>query len=69
MAFSTRGVDGAGGVVEDEDARVVEEGPGQGDPLALAAREREAPLADDGVVALREVLDELVGLGGPGGRL
>ena len=48
-----RGVDRRGGVVEDEDARVGEEGPGQGDALALAARQREAPLADDGVVARR----------------
>ncbi len=31
----------------------VSDGPGQGDALALTAREREAPLADDGVVARR----------------
>ena len=47
------GVDGAGGVVEDQDARVGHDGPGQGDALALAAREGQAPLADDGVVAAR----------------
>ena len=61
-----RGVDGAGGVVEDQDARVGEDGPGQGDPLALAAREGEAPLADDRVVAPRQLLDELVRPAPPG---
>ena len=47
-----RRVDRRGGVVEHQDARVGEDGPGQGDALALAAREGDAPLADDGVVAL-----------------
>ena len=46
------GVHGAGGVVEDEDAGVVEDGPGQRHPLALPARKGQAPLADDGVVAV-----------------
>ena len=45
-------VDRRGGVVEDQDPRVGEERPGQRDALALAARQREAPLADDGVVAV-----------------
>ena len=63
------GVDGAGGVVEDEDARIGHDGPGQGDPLALPARERQPALADDGVVAAGELEDELVGLGHPGRRL
>ena len=45
-------VDGAGGLVEDQDGRVAEHGPGQGDPLPLAAGEAVAALADDGVVAL-----------------
>ena len=47
------GVDGRGGVVEDEDAGVGQQGPGQGDALALPAREREAALADHGLVAER----------------
>ena len=56
------------GVVEDEDARVHDERPRDGDALALAAAEREAALADDGVVALGEGFDELVGLRGLGRR-
>ena len=46
-------VDGAGGVVEDQDGRVDQQGAGDGDPLALAARERVAALADHGLVARR----------------
>ncbi len=61
-----RGVDGARRVVEDEHPGVVEQGAGQGDALALPAGEREAALADAGVVALGEVADELVGLRGRG---
>ena len=52
------GVDRRGRVVEHEHARVGEHGTGDGDALALAAREREAALADDGVVAVGERLDE-----------
>ena len=48
-------VDGAGGVVEDQDRRVDEQGPGDGDALALAAREGVAPLADHGVVAVGQL--------------
>ena len=58
-----RGVDGRGGVVEHEDARVGDDGPGQGDALALAARQREAALADDGVVAVGQLVDEPLGAG------
>ena len=62
-------VDGAGGVVEDQDRRVDQQGAGDGDALALAARERVAALADHGVVAVVEGGDEPVGAGGPGGGL
>ena len=48
-------VDGAGGVVEHEDRRVDQQRAGDGDALALAARERVAALADDGVVALGQL--------------
>ncbi len=60
-----RRVDRCGRVVEDEDARVDREGPRDRDPLPLPARERDAALADDGVVALRQPLDELVRLREP----
>ena len=56
-------VDGAGAVVQDQDARVGQEGAGDGDALALPARERHAALADLGLVAVAEAHDELVRLG------
>ena len=62
-------VDGAGGVVEHQDRRVDEQGAGDGDALALAARQRVAALAHHGVVAVGQLPDELVGPGGRGGRL
>lgn len=43
------GVDGGGGVVEEEQPGVGEEGAGQRDALALAAGEGEALFADAGV--------------------
>lgn len=57
------GVDHAGGFIEDEDRGVAEDGAGDGEALALPAREREALLGDGGVVTLREGDDELVGAG------
>src|SRR5581483_6132652 len=54
-------VDGARRLVEDEDARVGEERPREGDELALAEREPEAALAELRVVAVLELLDELLG--------
>ena len=45
-------VDLAGGLVEDQDRRVAEDRPGQGDPLPLAAGEPAAERADDRLVAL-----------------
>ena len=60
-------VDGAGGVVEQEDGRVDEQGAGDGDPLTLATRQGVAPLSDHGVIALGEPRDEPVGIGCRGG--
>src|SRR5581483_9792390 len=57
-----RGVDGRGRVVEDQDPRVDGKRAGDREPLALAAGERDPALADDGVVALRQLLDEIVRL-------
>ena len=48
-------VDLAGGFVEDQDRRVAEDRPGQGDPLPLAAGEAAAHRADDRVVAVGQV--------------
>ena len=58
-----RAVDGAGRVVENQDARVGEQGAGDGQALALAAGEGHAALADHRVVAILEAHDEVVGLG------
>ena len=54
------GVDRAGGVVEHEDPRVAQQCPGKGDPLALSARQGEAPFTDDCLIAAGKLLDELV---------
>ena len=56
-------------LVEDQDARVGEDRARDRDPLALAARELHAALADDGVVALLEPADELVAVRDAAGRL
>lgn len=55
-------VDARGGIVEDEDARVHDEGAGDRQALALTAREREVAFADHRVVAVGQRGDELVRL-------
>jgi hypothetical protein len=56
-------VERRGGLVQDEDGRVLEDGAGDGHALALAARQARATVAHDGVVAVRQRLDEVVGVG------
>ena len=56
-------VNGRGAVVQDQEPRVDEERPGYGDTLPLTAREPDAPLSDDGVVAVRKPPNKPVGLG------
>ena len=63
------GIDRARGVVEDQDSRVAQQRPGQGDALALATRQGEAAFAYHGAVTLGQVADEAVGLGGACRRL
>ena len=46
------GVERAGGLVENQDDRVLQDGPGNGDALALPAGELDAALADHRAVAL-----------------
>src|SRR3712207_9246340 len=53
----------------DEDARVGEQGARDRDALALAAGERQAALADAGVVAVRQLGDEPRRLGALGRAL
>src|SRR6266576_3444582 len=61
------GVERRGGLVQDEDGRVLEERTGDGEALLLAAGEPEAPLTDLGLVAPRQPCDELAGEREPGG--
>ena len=59
------GVDARQCLVQHQDRRVLEDGAGDGDALALAAREAHAALAHHGVVAFRQSGDELVDVGRP----
>ena len=59
------GVDAAGRLVQDQDAGIGQDRPGEGDELALALAQPTAARAKFGVVALRQALDELVGVHGP----
>ncbi len=61
-------VNGAGRVVQDQDARVGEQRAGDRDPLALAARQRHPALPDAGLIAVGKPGDKVVGLGGFGCR-
>ena len=51
-------VDRRGGVVEQQQPGPTEQGPCQGEPLALASRQRDATLAEDLVEAGGQPLDE-----------
>src|SRR5690606_15196818 len=61
------GVQRAGRLVQQQDRRVLQEGAGDGDALALAAGQAGARLAHSGGVAVRQGGDEVVGGGGAGG--
>ena len=50
-----------------DDRRVLQQQPGDGQPLLLAAREAVAPLADHGVVAVGQGGDDVVDAGRPAG--
>ena len=52
-----------GGLVEQDDGRVLDQRAGDGYALALAAGKLQAVLADRGVVAGREAFDEIVSVG------
>ncbi len=60
-------VERAGRFVEDEDARVLEQHARDREPLALAAGELVAALADDRVVAVGQRRDEVVDVRGARG--
>jgi hypothetical protein len=57
LAFGLR-VERGGGLVEDQDRRVLEQRPGDRQALALAAGKAQPALADQGVQAFRQLADE-----------
>ena len=60
-------VDGGKGIVEDQDARIANDGAGDGAALFLSAGESDAAFADDGVVFVGEGFDVGVEIGDFGG--
>ena len=56
-------------LVRNQQGRVGDPGPGEGDQLALPGGQEGAALADLGVVAVGQAGDDLVGPDRPGGRL
>ena len=65
QAFALR-VEGGGGFVQDEDGRVLQDGAGDADALALPAGQASAAVAYHRVVALLRLHDEIVGVGNLG---
>ena len=61
------GVERRGRLVEDQDRRRLEDGAGDRHALLLAARELQAALADHGLVAVGQALDERADLRQLGG--
>jgi hypothetical protein len=57
------GIDRRGGLVQESDLGVEQDGARNRDALALAARQARAALAHDGVVAFGQVGDKVVGIG------
>src|SRR6185369_384524 len=60
------GVEVAGCLIENQNARVGKKSAGDGDALLLAAGKADSALPDKGVVAAFELLDEAIGVGGLG---
>ena len=61
--FGGLDVEVAYGFVKDEHARMLEQGAGDGDTLLLSAGEADTVFADRGLVALRQLFDDLMDLG------
>ncbi len=62
-------IEGRGGLVEDEDRGILEEGTGDGQALALATGKPEAGLADHRVESPGQIANELVSICPAGGGL
>lgn len=52
-----------GGLVQDDDGRILHDGTGDGDSLLLAPGQAGAPFPDDRVVSIRQLADEVVAAG------
>ena len=63
------GVEGAGGFVQDQNGRVLQDRAGNGQSLTLTAAQTASPFADHEIVAALLGQDELVGIRGAGRRL
>ena len=58
-----RGIDGGGGVVQDQDAGLFQQCAGNAEALLLAAGDVVAALLDVGLVLVGEALDKFIGAG------
>ena len=57
------GIHIGGGLIQDQQRRVLQQCPGNGQALALAAGEQHAVFTHVGIEALRQAVDELLGVG------
>ncbi len=60
-------IDGGSGFIQNQNGGVAENGAGKGNPLTLTAGELLSAFADDGVVSIGELENEVVGFGGLSG--
>ena len=63
------GVQGGGGLVQQQDGGIFQDGSCQGNALALPARQASAPFSGQGVVTFGQGHDEVVDVGQPGSPL
>ena len=59
-------IQGRSGFIQDQDPGIFQDGPGNGDALALATGHVDAPVSQVGIVSLRQILDEFIRIGGFG---
>ena len=57
------GIQGGGGLVKDQEGRILQKDPGNGDPLLLSSGELEAPVAHHGIQARGLGLYEIIDVG------
>lgn len=62
-------IEAAGGLVQNQDTRIFENDPGDGEALFLAAAKTITPLANDSLVTFGQAVDEVMNVGRPASRL